>query len=363
MSRPAPVWPSVASQKTFSGLRRFPVLVRCVNEAFERGYARAQAAVETEKTRTSWEVGRFIQQHVLFYQDRAGYDKQVIARLSRRTGKSPTLLYDCLRFARQRSILPARVKLLPWSVQKGLLSIKDPPKRLEFETQALKEGWTQRDLALKIHGGGKSKKSSIPISKILKPKRGEVYHYRVVIPPGRLEKAPQLDLGFQFFTDIPVSGKWKVGDVVRTHALDELKGRNGKYGVEKVKDSAPRLFSKLYTYWAFVERVVDGDTLVAWIEFGFGMRARRRLRLRGLDAPELATKRGKLAKTFVESQLKYSRWVILTTTTAYDHNVRYLSDIFTHPGPSVSEKDPPEAWSSYLNGELLKKGLAEPVSY
>lgn len=362
-----PVLPSAVSRKISSSLRHFPVLVRRVNEAFERGYERAQAMVETEKARTYWEVGRFIEQHVLFYKDRADYDKQVIARLSRRTGKSPTLLYDCLRFARQRPILPARVKLLPWGIHKGLLGVEDPKKWLKLETSARKQDWSTRDLALKIRGSeavvadgdGKSKKSSIPVSKILKPKRGEVYHYRVVIPPGRLEKAPQLDLGFLNFMDVPGRAKWKEGDVVRTRALDEVKGRDGKYGVVKAK--GPRVFSRLYTYWAFVERVVDGDTLVAWIEFGFGMRARRRLRLRGLDAPELAAKRGKSAKAFVESQLKYSRWVILTTTTAYDRNVRYLSDVFTHPGPSVSKDDLPEAWASYLNGKLLEKRLAEPV--
>jgi endonuclease YncB( thermonuclease family) len=115
---------------------------------------------------------------------------------------------------------------------------------------------------------------------------------------------------------------------------------------------------KLFTYWAYVLRVIDADTLLAWMELGFGEGRKERLRLRGLDAPEIHTKRGKAAKVFVESQLKNSRWVVVSTSVDKDLHARYLADVFFSPEPA-SEKPSPEAWSSYLNRELVEKGFAE----
>src|SRR3990167_7609795 len=47
------------------------------------------------------------------------------------------------------------------------------------------------------------------------------------------------------------------------------------------------------TYKAFIERVVDGDTLIVKIDLGFETRIREYLRLRGIDAPETDTAEGK----------------------------------------------------------------------
>ena len=50
---------------------------------------------------------------------------------------------------------------------------------------------------------------------------------------------------------------------------------------------------------AHVERVIDGDTILVEIDCGFNIRARQRLRLRGIDAPEMSTKAGERARVFV----------------------------------------------------------------
>ena len=54
-----------------------------------------------------------------------------------------------------------------------------------------------------------------------------------------------------------------------------------------------------YTYVAHVERVIDGDTILVEIDCGFNIRVRQRLRLRGIDAPEMSTKAGERARVFV----------------------------------------------------------------
>ncbi len=60
----------------------------------------------------------------------------------------------------------------------------------------------------------------------------------------------------------------------------------------------------LYVYKCEVKRVIDGDTLDLDIDLGFNVHIFERVRLYGIDTPELfgptATEAGKLAKAFVE---------------------------------------------------------------
>lgn len=46
----------------------------------------------------------------------------------------------------------------------------------------------------------------------------------------------------------------------------------------------------MYEYKALVTRVVDGDTIDAEIDLGFGMYSRQRLRLYGINTPETRTR-------------------------------------------------------------------------
>jgi len=43
---------------------------------------------------------------------------------------------------------------------------------------------------------------------------------------------------------------------------------------------------EFYKYRGYVERVVDGDTVDAILDLGFGMTTKQRLRIDGFDAPE-----------------------------------------------------------------------------
>jgi micrococcal nuclease len=62
----------------------------------------------------------------------------------------------------------------------------------------------------------------------------------------------------------------------------------------------------VYKYLAIVERVVDGDTIDVFIDMGFSVWIKQRLRLWGIDAWESRTKdaeekvKGLAAKKFVE---------------------------------------------------------------
>ena len=77
------------------------------------------------------------------------------------------------------------------------------------------------------------------------------------------------------------------------------------------------------------------------------MRARRDLRFRGIDAPEIKTPEGKKAREFVVKELKDLDHVILYSSWA-DKFGRYVADIY------YGEKD-----EKFLNQKLLDEGLAE----
>ena len=68
-----------------------------------------------------------------------------------------------------------------------------------------------------------------------------------------------------------------------------------------------------YRYKAEIIRCVDGDTVDAWIDVGFDMRIKQRLRLHGIDTPETRTRNltekkvGMMAKARVQELLEVGR--------------------------------------------------------
>ena len=100
---------------------------------------------------------------------------------------------------------------------------------------------------------------------------------------------------------------------------------------------------------------LDGDTIEAHIDCGFGVWVAQKLRLRGLDAPEASTARGLRAKRFIENRLKASSFIWLKTygSDKYD---RYLVDILYLDGARTIEEIMEKG--TYLNQELIEQGQA-----
>ena len=59
----------------------------------------------------------------------------------------------------------------------------------------------------------------------------------------------------------------------------------------------------MYQYKAQVKSVIDADTIDVLIDLGFGVHTMQRLRLYGIDAPEMRSEAGKIAKEYVKSVL------------------------------------------------------------
>ena len=111
----------------------------------------------------------------------------------------------------------------------------------------------------------------------------------------------------------------------------------------------------LHTYTGIVEKVVDGDTLDVRIDLGFDVWRVERLRLRGIDAPEMNTPAGRAAREFVERALADCELVAFRTYKT-DIYARYIADVFYDP--AARERTAIVTQGRFLNQELLDAGQA-----
>ena len=111
--------------------------------------------------------------------------------------------------------------------------------------------------------------------------------------------------------------------------------------------------NKLYHYSAEVTRVVDGDTVDAFVDLGFDMHSKQRVRLFGINTHECRTrdkeekKRGFAAKARLKEMLseEKNKCVIKTRLDKKGKFGRVLGVLY------VNDKD--------LNYQLVKEGHAK----
>ena len=103
----------------------------------------------------------------------------------------------------------------------------------------------------------------------------------------------------------------------------------------------------LFNYRVELIKVVDGDTF--WVKIYLRPRQwlKQKLRLRGLDCPEMKTPEGKMAKRFVDSLVGKTTAVTINTTKP-DKYDRYLADVFLTT----------DSGEMFLNNTLLENGQA-----
>ncbi len=325
-----------------------------------------QARIEREKVKTYWETGQLIKEHLLANKDRADYGKKLVTRLSKDLDVEQTNLWRAIQFYGRFPILGRRRELPPlsWTHYRALIAVSDEKLRAELASRATDSDWTAGELRAKIkkelrHENGRDLSTAEKSHAPLKPKLGKLYTYRIVQPEdiGVGKGVSFIDQGFVTYRHLQDQKKFKAGDIV------ESVREGGTYKLVK----SSRAESDLFTYKAYVERVVDGDTLRVKLDLGFDEWTRQYIRLRGLDAPEIDTEEGKRARDFVKRQIsqanethaertsKFSRVAleaqassVILQSTRSDKYDRYLADVFyTFNGEQ-----------KFLNNELLEKKLA-----
>ena len=144
-------------------------------------------------------------------------------------------------------------------------------------------------------------------------------------------------------------------------AIKSEKEANNKESNSTTKNKLTRPTNPTYLYKAKVSNVVDGDTLVLLIDLGFKTFREQRVRLAGINCPEIKTAAGQKAKDFVLEKLAAPEFVMIKTHKI-DIYGRYLGHIFYDIS---GKKDKAEIFTSgnYLNMEILDEGLAEVMLF
>jgi len=341
--------------KSLTNPNTYPLLLKRVRETLVDGQRRIDAA----RVRTYWETGRVIQADILKNADRAEYGTRVIKRLAKDLNIDSTNLSRCVRFAKVYPDMPIvdGRQQFTWTHFRKLIVISDDKKRAQLEKAIIQKGWTADELSVRIHGEKsaveeeirETRKESPPVShKLLTPLRGTPYTYQIVKRPDLAspdEPDFYLDLGFGNFQEISLADQEKFSD----KTIVESRPKEDKFKLFESKRTA----KDLYTYRAVVERVIDGDTLKVRFQLGFGQWHRETLRLRGLDCPELDTKEGQAAKTFVQAYIKEAQTLIVRSSRS-DKYDRYLADVFISQG-----REPDAEKDIYLNNLLLQNNHAK----
>ena len=284
-----------------------------------------------------WETGRRLVEEEQEGQMRAAYGSTLISKVSKVMIKKygPGFSANALRKMRQFYLLnpiqPTSVKL-DWSDYVELLPVKDERTRKRLEQRILKEDLSTRELRQVVRKASHlpEKKSPSKISPLKFPTElnlhtfaGSTLSYK--LPNGYV----LLDCGFTV--------SWPA-------RKEDLKG-------VMVTDHPA------YTYEAAIDRVIDGDTLLVVVEVGFGIKVHDKLRLRGIDTPELGTPEGERAKKFVQKILPSGTTIIIKShKSRTDNHGRFVVDVLYKEGA----QDPEEILKSpvYLNQQLLDEGYA-----
>jgi micrococcal nuclease len=118
----------------------------------------------------------------------------------------------------------------------------------------------------------------------------------------------------------------------------------------------------MYHYRCELRRVVDGDTVDVLIDLGFGINLKERVRLIGLDTPEMRSSdpmertRARAATKFVENW--FATHDSLAIRTRFDRRGKYgrvLGEISGHESKGDVWKE------SVLNASLLESKHAELI--
>ena len=84
-----------------------------------------------------------------------------------------------------------------------------------------------------------------------------------------------------------------------------------------------------YEYKAKVLRVVDGDTIDAEVDLGFHIKMEMKLRLAGINAPEMNTVEGKKSRAALMSLIEGQDVTIFTIKDRQEKYGRYLAVVIT----------------------------------
>ena len=232
---------------------------------------------------------------------------------------------------------------LSWGHFRALLQVGDDAARAALFAQAVQEELSNMEVALLAR-----RAAGLGVPQLVR-RSGALRVAEVVSDVLGLAGAGVRDLGFETRVQVKLTG---VGGALAAGDLVQV-------AVSGTRGTRVNAAQRGYFYDGALERVVDGDTVIAVVALGCGVTRRMRVRLKGVDAAPIETASGKEADALVCKRLKPGDPVVLETFRA-DPYGRYLAHVF-YWGSRRREKASAETIldkGRFLNQELLDAGLA-----
>ena len=338
------------SDSTLYGVKTsdYQKLLRDIRREIEKGFQKVEELLERHKVLSHWATGRHINIYLNSHDLPYGGVGRFYEDLSRDLGINNRTLQQCEQFFRYFPRFKPE-KYLKWSHYRFLLTVSDEARRQEWIARIKKERIPPDELRLALMPQS-VKSDEPPASNLKTPVRGRLFTYRILRAADieNFETPWFVDLGFAARKEAPASKA-----VLNNKNLYKSEKINGDYLLKTINDARA---DELFTFRGKLRRVVDADTPLVIIDQGFGYWNEQRLRLKGIDAPELGTLAGERAKKWIENELKDSPNLVVKTykTDQWD---RYLVDVFYLPGETDMHRVAAEGL--WLNGRMVEAGVAK----
>jgi len=330
-------------------------ILKKIKNEIVRGRRTIEESYRREVLQAHWNIGEILEKPFKAEFRNSSERASMVAKLAKDLNRPASFFYDLSKFYRFYPLIPKT--FLSWTHYCHLIRVDDEKRRKKFEEKAIKESLPAQKLYNLIFTEKFEKKKikeQNQLEFLARPGvilcvRGKVYRYRCLfrknIPCAKGQAL--VDMGFGFLRAMAIPDWKSNGSPTPVRSYKNEKG----YLVRR----ATNCVENLYTYQATVTRVIDGDTVVLNIDLGFDSWIEQKLRLRGVDAPEMSCAEGVVVKNYVKKVFKKVVFVICKTYKK-DKYGRYLADIFY----SFKEKDPQNVAEKgmYLNQELIDQGYA-----
>lgn len=259
----------------------------------------------------AWQIGKAINEY-LSKNSQTGYGEKLVIQLAKDISITTTVLYKMRNFYQTYPQLPKDEDALNWSHYRVLSGIKKADERKYLEDLTKQNNWAVNTLQQEIN---KSKEQTIkssptnnktqkqktkpnPTNKKLYPIRGNLFSYSLISFDNN--KKTYIDCGFNIFKEIETNLK-------DSQIVDVIKKDEEDYSLKKSTINP----KKLHVYKAYLDRVVDGDTIRVILDLGFKIHHLEILRLKGINAPEMNTDEGKRSYKVLNDILKDAPFLII----------------------------------------------------
>ena len=246
------------------------------------GKIHTRQASEWGKVETYWHIGDALQTHFRGH-PRAEHGQQIVHNLSKDMDLGATTLWEILHFRRALPVLYT-CKQIGWSHIRAVLRVPTQDQRLHYLRAADGGSWSVRQLKEAIRADAYGQATCQPLAvppdedphqgQPLRARFGEFHTYKVVGGGDPASDELYLDLGFSVTCQAGLVG-------LIDASLDQLVTVSQAGDARTFAPRPPR--TRRYTYVAWVQRIIDGDTLIAVVDLGLGHQTRPlRFRFRGI---------------------------------------------------------------------------------